>query len=340
MEKRTFKSSYHLAKQKIWLKKSQKLSYHRSFILSHQEDYHRELKLPSLLNHSLLSLKYIFKNWKVFLPLLAVAIFINTILAGLMSEESFRDIKEAVDGATEEISPGNLNNFAKSGLILLSIISSGGLSPSLSESGQIFVIISFLIIWLVSIYLMRHIISNKLIKFRQALYSAMAPIISTALILFIIFIQAIPIAIVIITYSAAVATDFLSTPFYALVYFLFALSLTTFSLYFISSSFLSLVASSTPGTYPLSAIRIGSELSLSRRIRLIIRFLNMAIFAIIIIVLLTVPVIFLDISLKPALPLIKDIPIVPFFLMTFVCFAFIYVSVYWYLLYRWILKHE
>ena len=85
-----------------------------------------------------------------------------------------------------------------------------------------FLYILFLIIWLSTIFILRHRLAGHKIKLRDALYNAMTPLVSTFLVFIVALIQCIPIFILIIVYSAAVQTEFLSTPFYALVFFIFA----------------------------------------------------------------------------------------------------------------------
>ena len=154
------------------------------------------------------------------------------------------------------------------------------------------------------------------------------------------FIQAIPLFIVIITYSAAVATDFLSTPFYALVYFIFAAVLTLLSVYLLSSSFIALVAVSAPGLYPMVALRTASDLVASRRTKLVIRLLYLLFVVAVIFVIIMLPIILLDLTLKGAIDWLTGIPIVPFFLLCVTCFTFIYATTYCYLLYRRILGYD
>ena len=328
-------------KSKIKAEKSRKkVKLHRSFKRSYREDYVRDLEIPGLLSHALSSFKIIFKNWKLFLPFLLIMVAADIFLVGLMSESSYVNFQNILEETEANVSGGKLGNFAKAGLLLVSTVTSGGLSSSLSESQQIFAVIVFLLIWLITIYLLRHLLAGHKVKLRDGFYNALTPLVSTFVVLMVAFVQAIPILIVIITYSAAVTTNFLATPFYALIYFIFASLMLILSGYLLSSSLIALVAVTAPGLYPLPALRTASDLMMSRRIRFIIRLLYLIFILALTWVIVMMPIIVLDLWLKSFVSWLEGVPIVPFFLLLMTCFTFIYVSVYLYLYYRRMLDYD
>ena len=264
----------------------------------------------------------------------------DIFLVGLMSESSYVNFQKILSETETNISGGKLGNFAKAGLLLVSTVTSGGLSSSLSESQQIFAVIVFLLIWLITIYLLRHLLAGHKVKLRDGFYNALTPLVSTFVVLMVAFVQAIPILIVIITYSAAVTTNFLATPFYALIYFIFASLMLILSGYLLSSSLVALVAVTAPGLYPLPALRTASDLMMSRRIRFIIRLLYLIFILALTWVIVMMPIIVLDLWLKSFVSWLEGVPIVPFFLLLMTCFTFIYVSVYLYLYYRRMLDYD
>ena len=233
-----------------------------------------------------------------------------------------------------------LGNFAKAGLLLVSTVSSGGLSGALSESQQVFAVIIFLLIWLITIYLLRHILAGHKIKLRDGFYNALTPLISTFVVFVVALIQAIPILLVIITYSAAVSTDFLSTPFYALIYFIFACVMLILSGYLLSGTLTALVAVTAPGLYPIAALHTASDLMASRRIRYIIRLLFLIFVVAVLWVIVMMPIILLDLWLKSKFSWLEGWPIIPFFLLVMSCFTFVYISAYLYLFYRRMLNYD
>ena len=177
---------------------------------------------------------------------------------------------------------------------------------------------------------------------RDGLYNALTPLISTLFVTLIIFVELIPIMFVVITYQAAVSTEFLKTPFYALVYFIFASLMTILSVYLTSSSLLGLIAVSAPGLYPLNAIETARNLIAGRRIRFLVRLIYLFFCVALIYVIVVLPAILLDILVKGAFPWLKDlsIPFVPAVLLIVTVFVFIFVSIYAYLFYRQLLDYK
>ena len=237
MAKKPSKKSHRATKTK---KASKPQPLHRSFHRSYREDYMRPFEAPGLLSHAVESMKMLFKNWRLFLPFILLLAVFNILLVGLMSEDTYVSFQNSLDETSKNIKAGELGTFARSGLLLISTITTGGLSQGMTESQQFAAIILLIVAWLVTIYIVRHRLAGHKIKLRDGLYNALAPFISTLVVLAVIFVEAIPLMIVIITYSAAVATNFLATPFYALIYFIFAALLTLLSLYLISSSLIAL----------------------------------------------------------------------------------------------------
>lgn len=309
---------------------------HRSFRRSYREDYQREVSAPGLLNHAMTTFGVIFKHWKTFLPFILLMAGLYIVLVGLMSEDFYQELQATIDSNNGE----SLGNFAKSGLLLLSTITTGGLTTGKDDIGFLFTIILFLIMWLVTIYLLRKWYAGAKPKLRDGLYNALTPLISTLLVFIVIFIQCIPAMLVAITLSAAQVTGFLSTPFYALIYFIFAALMLLITGYLLSSSLIALVAVTVPGVYPMAALTTASDLMVSRRLKLITRVLYLLLVVIIIFIVTMLPIMVIDLWLKGLWSWLANVPIVPFCLLVVTCFVFIYATAYLYRYYRWLLDYK
>ena len=322
------------------LRKQTKVKLHKSFKRSYREDYIRETNVPGLMAHALETFKIIFKNWKLFLPLIILIVIMNVLFVGLMSEESYNVFQDAIEETNENVANGQLGSVGKAGLLLIGTITTGGLTRGMTEVQQVFMILFLGITWLVTIYLVRHILAGHQVKMRDGLYNALTPFISTLCVIGVIFLELIPIFILIVAYSAAIATDFLATPFYALVFFIFAALLLLLSGYLISSSFMALIAVTAPGLYPMVAINTANDIIAGRRIRLIIR-LAYSIFVLAICwIVVMMPVILIDNALKANIEWLAGIPVVPLFLLFMTIFTIIYIAVYSYLFYRKLLDMD
>ena len=272
--------------------KEERVRLHKSFKRSYREDYRRELEVPGVFPQIFLSLKMIFGNYQLFLPLLAILVVISE---GLIKK---------LDGATVA-----------------------------------FGIIVFLVLWLVTIYLLRYIMAGKKVRLRDGLYNAMAPFISSFLVLFVALLQCIPVILLIIAYSAAIKTDFLSTPFYALVFFIFAVLMIILTGYWLSSSLIALVAVSAPGLEPVKALKAASDLMAGRRINFIIRLIGFLMVNAVVWIIILLPISSLESWLR-SFEWMKDIPLVSVFVTTMICFTGIFMTAYLYIYYRWLLDYK
>lgn len=334
------KSKWRRLKIRIQSFRSKHLHPHKSFRRSYREDYARETHTPGLLSHAVITFQTFFKYWRTFVPFILLMVVLYIFGVGLMSEEFYQDFQATIDESSMEIAGGKIGNFAKAAMILLSTITTGGLDTGMGEAQNIFMLLLFLIMWLVTIFLVRHFLAGEKPKLRDGLYNALGPLLSTFLIFVVMFIQAIPIMLVIITYAAALATNFLATPFYALVYFIFASLMILLSCYLLSGSLMALVAVTAPGMYPLTALYAASDLMSGRRIKFIIRLIYLVLVVALIFVVVMLPIILLDLWLKSIWDWLAGWPFVPFCLLVVTCFVFIYATIYIYYYYRWLLDYK
>lgn len=341
VEKKRFKlkGSLKRVKAKVKEKRVGRVQLHRSFRRSYREDYHREIEVPGIMYHIFAAFRIIFKNWKLFVPLLIIVVILNSILVGIMSESTYTQFQDVLDQTSVQVAGGDIGNVAKAGLLLISTVTTGGLSGESSEAATVFGVIIFLIIWLTTIFLLRHRLAGHKVKLRDGLYNATTPLISTFVVFAIAVIQCVPIFLLIIVYSAAVQTDFLATPFYALVFFIFAALMILLSGYLLSSSLIALVAVSAPGLYPLKALNAASDLMMGRRIKFILRVVALILVLAIVWVIVMLPLIVFDLWMK-TFEWTAGIPFIPVCLNVMTCFTGIYVTTYLYLYYRWMLNYD
>ena len=343
LQKQEQKQKKQLAREKKQLiKKQDQVRLHRSFKRSYYEDYQRKTELPSLTSQASAAFKMFFKFWKIFLPLLLIFVGLYIFLIGAMSENTLADVKANVEQTNKDVADGKIGTVGKAGLTLLGIISTGGLT-TMNDAQVVIAVLLFTIIWLVTIYLARHLLAgHQEIKMRDGFYSALSPLVSTLVVGLIIFLEAVPIMLTIIVFQVALTTEFLSTPFYALLFFMFAALMITLSLYLLSSSFFAIIVVSAPGLYPLTAVRMAKNLIMGRRLRFLIRVFYLVIIVALLYLLLLMPAIILDGILKAQFAWLADskIPFVAIIQLTITVFIFIYLSIYFYLFYRALLDYN
>ena len=336
-EKRSVKKFFLGVKEKLKPRyKNSDIFRHKSFRRSYREDYQRELEIPGMMYHIMATFRIIFKNWKLFLPLMLIAAVLSVALVGLMSEDTYRQFQTVLDQTSAQMGSGDIGNVARAGLLLISTVTTGGLSGASNEVTITFSVLIFLVVWLTTAFLLRHRLAGHEVKLRDGLYNGMTPLISTLVVFLVAVLQCVPIFILIIAYSAAVRTEFLATPFYALIFFVFAALLILLSGYWLSSTLIALVAVTAPGMYPMPALRASSELMSGRRVRFILRIISLIVVVVIMWVVVMMPLILFDLWMKQ-FEWTAYVPFVSVCLVLMTCFTEIYVSAYLYLYYRYLL---
>lgn len=192
------------------------------------------------------------------------------------------------------------------------------------------VVIAILLVWLVSIFVVRHKMAGNKVGLRDALYNAMTPFWSSFVVLVLAAVQAVPIMLLVVAYSSAIETHFLDTPFYAFLFLGFAGLMILLTSYLWSGTLMALVAVSAPGLYPLEAIKASNEMMMGRRIRFILR----------IIALLLVLFVIWALIIWPMAVFVGESPVTSVILTIVGCFSIIYIAIYLYLYYRWMLKFD
>ena len=331
---KSFKQAYYDAREKVWAKKRARLKLHHSFKRSYREDYMRGLKAPGLVAHAMSTLKILFKNWKIFGGLMVIIVALNILFVGLMSETTYQTVQDTIDESSEVLQYGEVGRLAKSGMLLISTVTTGGLTKGMTEVQQVSAFFFGAVTILVTIYYLRHLMAGNHPKIRDGLYNALTPLISTMLVLVLVFIHLVPFLIFMILYSTAVATDFLSQPLYAFLFWLLGSLLILLSAYLLPGSILAICATTVPGIYPMQAVNATTDLVQGRRTKFIIRILFGLLFLAVLWVIIMLPLIWLDLLLKQNIEWIAEIPFIPFMLQIMTSFSIIYITAYIYLFYR------
>ncbi|MBR6166680.1 hypothetical protein IKQ65_03590 [Candidatus Saccharibacteria bacterium] len=332
--RKSMKESFLATREKIWDKKRARLKLHHSFHRSYREDYNRGLKTPGLVAHAMSTMKILFKNWKLFGGLLIIIVLMNVICVGLMSESSYTTTQDAIDESSELLNYGEVGRVAKSAVLLVMNITTGGLTKDMTDIQPALVFFFTAVTLLVTIYYLRHLLAGNHPRIRDGLYNALAPLISVMLTIGLIFIHLIPVFIFVILYSTAVQTEFLTEPLYAFLFWLLGGLLILLSAYLLPVSILSLMAVTVPGIYPMQAMNAVTDLIQGRRTKFIIRIAFGILFLAVIWVVVMLPIIWLDLVLKQNVEWLEGIAIVPFFFQVMTTFTVIYASAYVYLFYR------
>ena len=209
-----------------------------------------------------------------------------------------------------------------------------GANAEMDISQQIFSILTLLLTWLTTVWLLRNLLAGHKVKLRDGLYNAGAPILSTCIIALLIVVQLIPIFVAAVGYNAALVSGLLEGGVQAMLFWLAAGLLAVLSLYWVTSSLFAMIIITLPGMYPYEAIKTAGDLMLGRRIKLLLRWVWMIGVVLVASLVVMVPIILLDMGLKAAWPAISWLPIVPVALLVWSSLSVVWTAGYVYLLYR------
>ena len=306
---------------------------HRSFRRTRRRDYSRSLKLPGYIAFTVSVNKTLLRFKGAFIWLAAVYAVLLIVLVGLGSQETYVALTDTLKETGSEIFQGNIGQLGQAALLFVTI-GSVGLTGSPTEAQQVYTVITGLLVWLTTIWLLRNLLAGHKVKLRDGLYSAGSPIVATFMVTFVLALQLIPAGIAVLGYSAAVSTGLLSSGVEAMLFWIAAGLLVVLSLYWIVSTFFALIIVTLPGMYPGRALRTAGDMMVGRRLRILLRLAWLALMVLLAAALTLVPIILLTLGLTNIWPAVANVPIVPMALMLFGVGAFIWSASYVYLLYR------
>ena len=306
---------------------------HRSFRNTRRRDYARSLKLPGYIAFTKYVRQTLWVHRKTFILLALVYATVTIFMVGIASQDNYTTLTDTLKTTSGDIFSGAWGQIGSASLMFLTAIT-GGLSQSLTDVQQMYAGIITLLAWLTTIWLLRNILAGHKVKLRDGLYNAGSPIFSTFLIALLLIVQMLPLALVLIGYSAAIASGLLAGGVEAMLFWVAAGLLTSLSIYWITSTFFALVIVTLPGMYPFQAIKTAGDLVIGRRLRILLRIIWMAVGAFLAWAIILIPIIIFDTWLKGIWKAINWVPTVPIILLGLSSLTIVWVSSYIYLLYR------
>lgn len=312
---------------------------HRSFRFTRRRDYARSLKLPKYWAFTTCVQKTLWKNKKIFILLAMFYAVLTVLLAGIASQDTYTALSDTLKSTGGDAFSGIFGSISGAGLLLASMMT-GGLSTNLTDVQQIYAILTFLLTWLTTVWVLRNLLAGNKIRLRDGIYSSGSPIVPTFLIMLVLLVQMLPFAIAMIGYGSASTTGLLSGGVEAMLFWIAAGLLTITSLYLITGTIFALVIVTLPGMYPMRAIKISGDMVIGRRIRILLRLVWMLLIEVIVWLIVMVPIILFINWLATIWTVLGNIPIIPGLLLIMSSFTVVWTSSYIYLLYRKVVEDE
>lgn len=306
---------------------------HRSFRLTRRRDYVRSLQLPGYWAFSNYVFQTIWRQRRLFGLLVLVYAILSGLVVGITSQDVYTQLGDALKTTSDDIFNGNLGEIGKAGLLLVATIS-GGANATPTEGQQIYGAIFVLLTWLTTVWLLRNILAGHVVRLRDGLYSAGAPIVATFFVGIILLVQLLPLGLAFVGYSAAVSSGLLSGGVAEMVFWTVASLLAVLSLYWVTSTIIALVVVTLPGMYPMRALRTAGDLVIGRRLRILLRLLWMLLGIVVVWAVVMIPIIIFDTWLKSVWSAVAGVPIIPLVLLAMGSVTIVWAASYVYLLYR------
>lgn len=306
---------------------------HRSFRVTKRRDYSRSLKLPGYFTLTNQAWQLMRRHWRIFVGLAAIYAVLGVLLSGLMSQDTYQQLKDTINEANQE---GTLGAVMPTLALFAGVVTNqlGGSTGGVASSQQVVGVLIGLYIWLTTIWLVRGVIAGKRPKIRDGLYNAGAPVIALSVLVFIALVQLLPAAIAAIIYGAADTSGMLQQTVVLMLAAGATILIVTLSIYWLTSTLFAMVIVTLPGMYPLEAARLASDVVLGRRIRILLRLMWLLVVLAVVWAAVLIPVITIDGALKTVIPALSWLPLVPLVALLLVAFSIVASACYIYLFYR------
>ena len=293
---------------------------HRSFRVTRRRDYRRSLKLPGYFALTNQAWQLMRQHWRIFVGLAAIYAVLGVLLSGLMSQDTYQQLKDTINEANQE---GALGAVMPTLTLFAGVVTSqlGGSTGGVASSQQVVGTLIGLYIWLTTIWLVRGVAAGKRPKIRDGLYNAGAPVIALSVLVFIALVQLLPAAIAVIIYGAADTSGMLQQT----VVLMLAAG---------AAILIAMVIITLPGMYPLEAARLASDVVLGRRMRILLRLMWLLVVLAVVWAVVLIPVIIIDGALKAAIPALNWLPLVPLVALMLAALSIVASACYIYLFYR------
>ena len=304
---------------------------HRSFKLTRRRDYKRSLTLPGYWSLTYHVHKTLWSHKAIFTKIILFYMLLIVISVGLLSQDNYTTLSQSaqeIGFSLFDVDPGDvINSLAVFSGIFVGSVSAPFLS--FSDSQRILFGFSMVFIWLAVVWVLRSILANKKVSFRDAIYSSGGPIIPTLLVIFVLLLQIVPVSLAVISYFIAEQTGLFLNPLATTLFWVISGLMSVISIYGVVSSLIALVVVTLPGMYPLHALKAAGDIAVGRRVRILLRYTWLLILLLIGWLIILLPTIALA-----SISFLKNIPLIPIVILALSSISVVWSASYIYILYR------
>lgn len=229
----------------------------------------------------------------VFVRLVLLAWVASLLTTGTSQYSYYSGLTQSTDEVAGQLATGAFRTLVE--VVALSISTlTGSANSTMSEAQQMIIWSIYLLLWLVVVWVMRHVLSGTAVTLRDGLYNAAAPLVSTYVVILFGLIQLLPFALVVALVTAVSSLGIFSGVAGVLLGAALVGGVAAVTLYWLASTVFAAVVVTLPGAYPWASIRSARQVIAGRRGSVILRLLWLGVVTLAALIAAVVPVILLD----------------------------------------------
>lgn len=300
---------------------------HRSFVLTRRRDIPKASPMPGFFRFTHDVLKQLWRDRRIFFPLLLTYVFASVMLIGVVQGNAFNQVNEVIDEVSTE--DNSIFDPVTRGIVVASSSLVGALNSGMSDIQQLYMSVLYVFALLVVVWLLRRSMAGHQVTVRDGIYNAGAPIVPVYTLIVIGLIQALPAAVIVLLFMAANSSGALSGGIDTAMFTVAAFLSIVLTLYFMTTTLFALMIVTVQGTYPLRAYRAAKKVILGQRRRVLFRLLWMVFVAVLSWFLVLVPATIIVNAVQ-----LNSSPIIPIVVQFMTGFIIVFAAAYSYMLYR------
>jgi len=210
------------------------------------------------------------ENWKVYTGLGLIYAFAYRLFIEGITRLDFGQLQEAIRGGS-----AIKDKVLETTILTTAAFDTAGKTSETQDSfyaSLLTIIMGLCIIWAT-----RQLMAKRDVRIRDALYNGPGPLLPTLTLIFVIFLQVLPMTIGAFLYSTATGSGLVQGGVESMVLFLVLLGSSLLTFYWLSSSLIALMLATLPGMYPWVALQEAKEMVTYRRWHLFHRLLSFCI---------------------------------------------------------------
>lgn len=229
-----------------------------------------KVKLPGILQFSKTVLGTLVAHRSVFLRLLALASIVSLMLSAQATYTYYTDLVQVTKELAKQMPELTGSPVTKAVTLTVAVVN-GASNSTLAGAQQLFLGMLHLLMWLIVVWLLRHLLSGNVVKLRDGLYSAAAPLISTCLVVLAGLVQLLPLALIVSLMVGIGSTGVASGFVWGLVALVVLVLFSALTIYWLAGTVFAAVIVTLPNTYPWAALRSARQVISGYRREVVLR---------------------------------------------------------------------